>query len=229
MSWRDRPYARTPIENGGLSLGMPKPTPIVGRIMIVCAVVFVATALARTPDSLYGNFVYQWFSLALPPLAPLWQVWRWVSYQYVHGGPWHFILNMLGLYFFGPPLERLWGGRRFFAFYTLCGVAAGLAFAMLQVAFGAGGYLIGASGSILGCLAACAILFPRQVIILLFFPLPIRFAALLLAAVFAANVLWKKDLSDAAHFAGMLAGAGWVYAGWRWPTAAQCAGSCPRC
>ena len=57
---------------------------------------------------------------------------------------------MIGLYFLGPPLEN-WGGQKFFAFYTFCGIVAGVGFALLQLVSGSSGdYLIGASGCILG-------------------------------------------------------------------------------
>ena len=40
--------------------------------------------------------------------------------------------------------------------------------------------MVGASGAILGMLAACAILFPQFVVFILFFPVPIRIAAIAL-------------------------------------------------
>jgi len=226
MSWRDRDYARADYDayggGGGIQLGLPKPTPIVLRIMLACVAAFVVTAFTRAGAGHeyggYGAWTWQWGSLALPPREGLWQVWRWITYQYLHGKPSHLLWNMLGLYFFGPPLERLWGPRRFFIFYTGCGIAAGSAFGLMQVLFGFGGYLIGASGCILGCLAACAVLFPHQVILLLFFPLPIRFVAILLAAIYSMNILWAGARADAAHLAGMAAGAAWVYYIRRWPT-----------
>jgi len=58
-------------------------------------------------------------------------------------------------------LERQWGGRRFYIFYTLGG-AVGALFYLLLVAvhFLAGGAMVGASACILSVLGACAVLFP---------------------------------------------------------------------
>ena len=33
---------------------------------------------------------------------------------------------MFGLYMFGSTLENLWGPKRFFIFYMLCGIGAGI-------------------------------------------------------------------------------------------------------
>ena len=130
----------------------------------------------------------------------------------------HIFFNMIGLYFLGPPLERLWGGQKFFAFYTFCGIVAGVGFALIQVlSGGSGAFLIGASGCILGCIAACAILFPQMMLILLFFPVPIRAAAVILAVLYALMVISEKNLSEAAHLAGMAGGVIWIWGQRRWP------------
>ena len=36
------------------------------------------------------------------------------------------LFNMFGLWMFGAPLEKLWGGAKFLAFYLICGIGAGL-------------------------------------------------------------------------------------------------------
>jgi membrane associated rhomboid family serine protease len=215
MSWRDRPYSG-PDESGfgrqSISLGLLKPTPAVLGILITCFAIFLISSVSRAAGQAFGENG----SLALPPLAPAWQVWRYVTYQYLHGGVWHIFLNMLGVFFFGPPLERMWGSRRFLLFYTTCGVAGGLAFAIMQMLMYPA-FLIGASGSVLGCIGACAVLFPGMTVILFIFPVPIRFFAVLFAAIYTLTILSEHNLSDAAHLAGMATGALWVYGPSRWP------------
>ena len=144
------------------------------------------------------------------------QLWRLVSYQFLHGTSWHIFGNMLGLFFLGPTLERHWGSKRFLFFYLGCGVAGGLFYTLL-VAAGAmqGGPMVGASGAILGMLAACAILFPHFVVFILLFPVPIRVAAVGLMFVYMLNVVmggWNSG-GDAAHLGGMAAGAAYVLLG----------------
>lgn len=75
------------------------------------------------------------------------------------------------------------------------------------------GFMIGASGAILGMLAACAILFPHiKVLFYLFIPMPIRYVAILFIAVglFVIFTGGYNAGGEAAHLGGMAAGAGHV-------------------
>ncbi|GAB3246695.1 rhomboid family intramembrane serine protease [Larkinella harenae] len=48
--------------------------------------------------------------------------------MFLHAGFWHLFSNMLGLFFFGPMLENVWGTKRFTIFYLVTGIGAGLLF-----------------------------------------------------------------------------------------------------
>ena len=52
------------------------------------------------------------------------QVWRIVTYLFLHGGLFHLLFNMLALWMFGVELERSWGSRYFLKYYFVCGVGA---------------------------------------------------------------------------------------------------------
>jgi len=82
-----------------------------------------------------------------------------VSSMYLHGGWAHLIGNMWYLWIFGDNVEDRMGRVRFFIFYTLCGLVAGL----LQVAAAPRSSIpmIGASGAIAGVLGAYLVLYPR--------------------------------------------------------------------
>ena len=49
-----------------------------------------------------------------------------VTYLFVHSpsSPFHVLFNMFTLWMFGSLLERIWGSKRFFAFYFICGIGA---------------------------------------------------------------------------------------------------------
>src|SRR5262245_41641481 len=47
------------------------------------------------------------------------QVWRFITFQFLHANLTHILFNMLALYFFGPMIESYLGRRRFLAFYLL--------------------------------------------------------------------------------------------------------------
>lgn len=51
-----------------------------------------------------------------------------VTYMFVHsqGTFFHVFFNMLTLFFFGPTLERVWGSRKFFLYYMVCGIGAAI-------------------------------------------------------------------------------------------------------
>ena len=87
------------------------------------------------------------------------------SSMYMHGSWLHIIGNMLFLWVFGDNVEDVMGPGRFFIFYTLCGLAAGLA----QVAADPSSTIpmVGASGAIGGVMGAYALLFPNARIHLL--------------------------------------------------------------
>ena len=100
-----------------------------------------------------------------------------------------------------------------------CGLAGGLFYLFLvAVRFLPPGEMVGASGAILGLLAACAILFPQFIVIIFIFPVPIRFAAIGLTAVYFLILITRGGNAGghAAHLAGMAAGAAYVYSqSWR--------------
>ena len=101
--------------------------------------------------------------LALSPEAALRNlyVWQVFTYMFVHFGTFHLLFNMLGLWFFGVPIEQSWGMRRFLKFYFYCGLAAGVCVLAANIAFGEWMVVtIGASGAIFGVLVAFGILFP---------------------------------------------------------------------
>jgi membrane associated rhomboid family serine protease len=79
-----------------------------------------------------------------------------VTYQFLHGGWMHLIINMVTLAAFGAPVERLLGVRRFILFYLSAGIVA----AIVQVAIfpESTDPVIGASGAISGVFGAVLML-----------------------------------------------------------------------
>ncbi|MCH5237601.1 MAG: rhomboid family intramembrane serine protease [Muribaculaceae bacterium] len=49
-----------------------------------------------------------------------------ITYMFVHApsNPWHLLFNMFSLWMFGSILERVWGSKRYFMFYFVCGIGA---------------------------------------------------------------------------------------------------------
>src|SRR5215204_2394446 len=49
-------------------------------------------------------------------------LWQLATYMFLHGGVFHILFNMLGVWMFGTELERVWGSRYFVKFYFLTGI-----------------------------------------------------------------------------------------------------------
>jgi membrane associated rhomboid family serine protease len=90
----------------------------------------------------------------------LWQVF---TYLFLHSvaDPMHLVLNMLGLWMFGSPLEQMWGARKFVVFYLVCGVVGGLCVIAAGALVPAWWLIptIGQSGSVYGLIGAFGVLF----------------------------------------------------------------------
>jgi len=222
MGLYDRDYTRDGYQSRfhrapQMRLGFPRLTPTVKWFLIINVSVFFAGIIIKP----LGVLIYHWFQLDTTSLARALQFWRLISYQFLHAPDsiGHIFFNMLGLYFLGPTLERHWGGRKFLKFYLFCGVTGAFLYLFLvAVGFLPAGIMVGASGAILGMLAACAILFPHFVVFILFFPVPIRVAAVM-GAVFYFFVVITKGANaggEAAHLGGLAAGAVYVLSqSWR--------------
>ncbi len=202
-----------------MHFGFPRMTQAVKTLMVINVAVFLLGTIFFPPNIPFGvgriSQLDVWFSVFPHSVGPALQVWRLVTYQFLHGGLWHIAINMWVLYMFGPVIERHWGAKRFTWFYLGCGVAGGLLYTVL----GLSGYLpaapmVGASGAILGVLGACAILFPQMRIMLFPFPIfiPIRVGAIAGVSLFLFYVVTKGPNAGghAAHLAGMVAGGAYV-------------------
>ncbi len=161
---------------------IPPLTPVVLRIMVAnFGIWFVTLLLIQWVHSGAVAIVFEHLVLhpAWGDLRAVWrgEVWQLYTYGWLHSltSPLHVLFNLLVLWFFGPVLERQWGGRPFFVFYSLCLVGAALftALAALVAPGLFGAPVLGASGAILGLVAAYALTWPHRTIYL-WFVLPLR-------------------------------------------------------
>ncbi len=167
--------------------------------------------------------LFEIFAL-VPAQVVLWgYVWQVVTYMFLHGGMWHVIFNMLGLWFFGPPLERDWGTKRFLQYYFLCGVGAAvcvilLAFAVDEMRGNPGEAAlatIGASGALFGILLAYGMLYPDAMVLYDFlFPIKAKYFVMIVGAVaFLGSFTTGSGISHIAHLGGMIFGYAFLKSG----------------
>src|SRR5262249_16788210 len=103
-------------------------------------------------------------------------VWQFLTAMFMHGSFWHILFNMLGLFFFGPELEWLWGKKRFLSVYLGIGILAYLFVYLLNIYSTT--VTIGASGAVYGVLGAYAALYPDRQIIVYIFPVKVKYFVL---------------------------------------------------
>jgi membrane associated rhomboid family serine protease len=168
----------------------------------------LANVLVFVLDSALGGGLSGW--LALWPLGDGFMPWQMLTYAFVHASVQHIFFNMFGLYMFGADVERVWGERRFLAYYLACALAAALT-QLVIASFGvAAGPTVGASGAIFGVLLAYARLFPHRMIMPLIPPIPMRapvFVALYGVLELVLGVSGAQGgVAHFAHLGGLLGG-----------------------
>jgi rhomboid family protein len=155
-------------------------------------------------------------SLGIKPAAVLqrFEIWRLVSYMFLHAGVFHLLFNMLALWMFGTRLEQGWGRRYFLKFYFVTGIGA----AVLTILFSLLPFdlarnlqysnVIGASGAIYGLLLAYGLYFPDEPIYMyLVFPIPARYFVMIIGALAFYSSLTSSDgVASATHLGGLLVG-----------------------
>ena len=121
---------------------------------------------------------------------------RLLSAAFLHYGPIHLGMNMLGLWWIGRPLEDYLGPVRYLMLYLVSGLA-GSAGALL---FDPGAITVGASGAIYGILGAALILERQQTYVL-------GGSALTLLVVGLAYSFLVPGISIGGHLGGLAGGA----------------------
>jgi len=157
----------------------------------------------------FGDFADRVLGLSESGLGN-WMIWQLVTYQFVHAGLLHLVVNMLGLWFAGNILERIFGPRKFLQFYLICGIVGGV----VQLVLVPGPLVVvGASGAVCGLVAAFSTMFPQMPITaLIFFVIPVRMRAMWLGILVAGVSLlllltgWFGNIGNAAHLGGAFAG-----------------------
>ena len=187
-------------------------------LLIVNAVVFLIECAVygyplRFPVDATGSY----FELSVDGLERGY-VWQLLTYQFMHAGVLHILLNGWAIYVFGHALEETLGGKKFLTLFLTSGVVGGLCQALAAWIWPGyfGGPVVGASAGVFGLVAAFAVLFPeRELTLLLFFFIPLRLTARRLlifsAALAALGLAWGlryqgAHIAHAAHLGGMLAG-----------------------
>lgn len=196
---------------------------IVKNLIIINIIVLVATMINE-------NFMYENFSL-FSFHSPFFKPYQFITHMFMHGGIWHLFFNMYTLWIFGSILENVWGSKKFLLFYFVTGLGAALLhnlvleieLSTLQNAVQSGNMAaqtsvmnilrtptVGASGAIYGVLLGYGMLFPNNIISLIFPPIALK--AKWFVIIFGAIELLMgvtgtgSDVAHFAHLGGMIFG-----------------------
>jgi membrane associated rhomboid family serine protease len=206
MGIYDREYYRNDEPSGLLS----------GRSMVVNLI--LANAAVFVVNLLTDNRAIQWLALASDFTEHPWEVWRLVTYGFLHDPRdiMHIVLNMFGLYIFGREVEDRLGSLEFLRFYLVAIVVAGLVWLAAERITGRPGYLIGASGAVTGVILLNIFDAPnRRVYLFGVLPMPAWvFGALFILGDAFGAADRTSSVAHSAHLAGAGFAAGYYYLHW---------------
>lgn len=196
--------------------------PIVKNLVIINALVFVAQLVFR--DINLTAKIGLW-----PIESEHFKPYQVATHMFAHSPTmiFHIMFNMFALWMFGRILENVWGAKRFLFFYLVCGIGAAAAHLAINYfeykeildainqAERLGDYrsaeflrdfpvyAVGASGAIMGIMAAFAYLFPNTQLYIMPFPFPVKakWAVLGFAAIDLFGGVAKISGDNIAHFA----------------------------
>ncbi|MGF1633661.1 MAG: rhomboid family intramembrane serine protease [Phycisphaerae bacterium] len=217
MGIADRDYVRQDPRGGyGASFGGgPKNWSVTTWLLVLNIGIFVLDAVLRV-NTPYGpvGLLFIWGFFSYETAVEGLQLWRWITFQFLHGGLGHIFGNMIGLYFFGAIIENYLGSRRFLAFYLLCGIAGPVAYLLISALgilnIAPSTPLIGASAGVYGILIAAARMAPNARVQLLFPPVELTLKTmawiLLGIALFTTFTRGQNAGGEAAHLGGAALG-----------------------
>jgi membrane associated rhomboid family serine protease len=181
--------------------------PGVKWLLISNTAVFVIYALG---GAALQELLFRFFALSTRGVIDHFYVWQLITYLFLHGGITHVLFNMLTLWFFGTPLERDWGTRRFLKYYFLCGLAAGVCVLLANLLVGDWVHgTIGASGALFGVLVGFAVAYPDQTVLMSFlFPIKAKYMVMIYGGIQLLLTLngGNTGVSTVAHLGGMAFG-----------------------
>ncbi len=218
MGIADRDYQRREAHGGGNF--MSRLTPVVKWLLIANVGIFIldyvilpmalGLDLDRQPPPLvrFGAFAVQ---------SALFEgrIWEFVTFQFLHASVGHVLFNSIGIYFFGPWLERWWGSKKFLIYYLVCGAGGAAFFTLLTFLHilpgGLESAMVGASAGIYGIFVGVAVVAPNLRVMLLFPPIELSMRQLAIALMVISTGaillgLGGNEGGEAGHLGGAILG-----------------------
>ncbi len=138
-------------------------------------------------------------------------LWTFITSMFMHGGLFHIFANMFSLFFIGSLVEKILGTRRYFYFYMLSGLLAGVFFVLLSLVFPSdfNTFAVGASGALFGLVGLLVLLTPNLPVFIMFIPIPIKMKYAgpgILVVLWLISIAGNVPIGNTAHFGGLITG-----------------------
>ncbi len=205
-------------------------TGVVRHLLIINVLMYFGTLLIGQPgneissaliNEVDTNFMHwgRYILAVFHPSSDFFRPYQLITHMFMHADLGHLFFNMFAVFMFAPPLEALWGPKRFLFYYLFT------AFGALALHLGVQTFelqqqmvhpmtrnipMLGASGAVFGVLVGYGMKFPNSVIQLLIPPIPIK--AKYFVAIYAALELFMgirglgEGIAHFAHVGGALFG-----------------------
>jgi membrane associated rhomboid family serine protease len=175
---------------------LPRP---MQAIMLINLAVYLLAFFGMGYDILrYGAFI--------PSYA--YDLWRFLSYAFVHFSFWHILFNMLMFWMFAAEVCKTLGEKNFIALYLISAVFAAV-FSLPFYIFGIMGNspIVGASGALFGVMVAYSFLFPERTILMFFIiPIKIKYAIWIFIAISLFMARSGDGIAHYTHLGGIISG-----------------------
>ncbi len=106
----------------GFGRGFMALPPVVKNLILINAIMLLADWAAK---SVFGTDLTMILGLYFPKSDHFMPI-QILTHMFMHGNFLHLFFNMFALYMFGGILENVWGPKRFFIYYMVCGLGAAL-------------------------------------------------------------------------------------------------------
>lgn len=203
---------------------MDQLTPVVKWLLIANIAIYFSDLL------IFDKWMQDHFAFTIQSGIHERKIWQFLTFQFIHAGVPHVLFNSMGLFFFGPWMERWWGAKKFLLFYLACGAAGAMFYSVLvtagilpqsyaeilpdgsrQIVPAVWVPLVGASAGIYGILVGVAVIAPSLRVALFFPPvtLTMRQMALVLLAIAVGSIALKlggNEGGEAGHLGGAIMG-----------------------
>lgn len=188
-------------------------------INLVKIIMTIAYGGPENAGDTFDNFLH-FFCMSSDAWYLITHPWVFFTSIFLHEGFFHILWNMLFLYWFGRIVGDLIGNHRIFPIYLLSGLFGNVIFFLtanfLYASTASNGFALGASGAVMGIVAASAMVAPNYLMRLILIG-EVKLKYIVAVLIFLDMIGIANDVNTGGHFAHL----GGVIMGWIFVTQLQ--------